>query len=154
MTSVVFNPRVKMRKPAFTPPVFDKFFDEFLNQDWPPFFTSAGIDAVSRPAVNILESDTDYRIEVAAPGLEKGDFKISVNKDILSISAEKPAPAEESDKILRREFSFLNFQRGFRLPNSVDVNGIHAAYLNGILTVTLPKREEAKVKPPVNIEIA
>ena len=144
MTSVVFNPRVKMRKPAFTPPVFDKLFDEFLNQDWPPFFTSAGIDAVSRPAVNILEGDADFRIELAAPGLEKADFKISVNKDILSISAEKPVLAEESD----------NFQRGFRLPNTVNVNGIRAAYAGGILTVTLPKREEARVKPPMNIEIA
>lgn len=153
MTSVVFNPRVKVRKPAFTPPVFDKLFDEFLNQDW-PFLGSAGIDAVSRPAVNILESDSDFRLEVAAPGLEKSDFKVAVNKDILSISAEKPAKDEEGANILRREFSFLNFQRGFRLPNTVDVSGIQAAYHNGILTVTLPKREEARIKPPVNIEIA
>ena len=153
MTSVVFNPRVKVRKPAFTPPVFDKLFDDFLNQDW-PLFSSTGIDAVSRPAVNILESDADFRIEVAAPGLEKSDFKVNLNKDILSIAAEKPVPAEENDKILRREFSFLNFQRGFRLPTTVDVSGIHAAYTNGILIVTLPKREEARVKPSVTIEIA
>ncbi len=154
MTSVVFNPGVKIRKPAFTPPVFDKLFDEFLNQDWPSFFSSTGIDAVSRPSVNILEGEADFRIELAAPGLEKADFKISVNKDILFISAEKPVPADENVKILRREFSYLNFQRGFRLPNTVDVNGIRAAYAGGILTVTLPKREEARLKPAINIEIA
>lgn len=153
MTSVLFNPKVRMHKPAFTPPVFDKLVNEFLQSEWPQF-GSGGVNAVSRPAVNMLESDADYRIELAAPGLEKGDFKVSVEKDILSISAEKPAPADENEKILRREFSFLNFQRGFRLPAVVDVSGIHAAYNNGVLTVTLPKREEARVKPPREIEIA
>jgi HSP20 family protein len=153
MTSVVFNPKVSMNKSVFTPPAFDKLVNEFINSDWPQF-GAGGVNAVSRPAVNILESDADYRIEVAAPGLEKSDFKVSINKDILSISTEKPAPAEENGKVLRREFSFLNFQRGFRLPNIVDVTGIQAAYNNGVLTVTLPKREEARVKPPREIEIA
>lgn len=153
MTSVVFNPSLKMRKPAFTPPVLDKLFDDLLRQDW-PFLNVPGTDAALRPAVNILESDADFRIEVAAPGLEKSDFKVEVNKDILTISAGKEAQAVEGVKILRREFSFLNFQRSFRLPNSVDVNSIQAGYQNGILTVTLPKRDEARVKPPVNIEIA
>lgn len=153
MTSVVFNPLVKMRKPTFTPPVFDKLFDDLVRQDW-PFLHVPGTDAALRPAVNILEGDADFRIELAAPGLEKGDFKVEVNKDILTISAGKEAQPVEGLKILRREFSFLNFQRSFRLPNSVDVTGIQAAYNNGILTVTLPKRDEARVKPPVNIEIA
>lgn len=153
MTSVVFNPNLKVRKPAFTPPVLDKLFDDLLRQDW-PFLNVPGTDSALRPAVNILESDADFRIEVAAPGLEKSDFKVEVNKDILTISAGKEAQNVEGVKILRREFSFLNFQRSFRLPNSVDVNGIQAGYQNGILTVTLPKRDEARVKPPVNIEIA
>lgn len=153
MTSVLFNPKGRMHKPVFTPPVFDKLVNEFLQSEWPQF-GGGSVNAVSRPAVNMLESDADYRIELAAPGLEKGDFKVSVEKDILSISAEKPTPAAENEKILRREFSFLNFQRGFRLPAVVDVSGIQAAYNNGVLTVTLPKREEARVKPPREIEIA
>jgi HSP20 family protein len=153
MTSVVFNPSLKMRKPAFTPPVFDKLLDDIRRQDW-PFLNVPGTDTAFRPAVNILEGEADFRIELAAPGLEKSDFKVEVNKDILTVSAGKEAQSEAEVKILRREFSFLNFQRSFRLPNSVDVNGIQAAYNNGILTVTLPKRDEARVKPPVNIEIA
>ncbi len=142
-----------MRKPAFTPPVFDKLLDDIRRQDW-PFLNVPGTDTAFRPAVNILEGEADFRIELAAPGLEKSDFKVEVNKDILTVSAGKEAQSEAEVKILRREFSFLNFQRSFRLPNSVDVNGIQAAYNNGILTVTLPKRDEARVKPPVNIEIA
>ena len=153
MTSVVFNPSVKFRKPAFTPPVLDKLLDDIRRQDW-PFLNVPGTDTALRPPVNILESEADFRIELAAPGLEKSDFKVEVNKDILTVSAGKEAQAEAEVKILRREFSFLNFQRSFRLPNSVDVNAIQAGYQNGILTITLPKRDEARVKPPVSIEIA
>ncbi len=154
MTSVVFNPRVPLiRKPAFIPASIDKMLDEFFSQDW-PFGHTSTIEGVSRPMVNIRETDSDFCLAFAAPGLEKSDFKIAVNKDLLTVSVEKAAPAEETGKILRREFGFFNFQRSFRLPNSVDVNAISATYNNGILEVTLPKREEARVKPPIQIEIA
>lgn len=152
MTSVVLNPRVKMRKPLVGVPVFDRVWEDFLRTDW-LFAGAAGVESVSRPAVNIVEGDSDYRIELAAPGLVKSDFKISVNKDILSVSVEKELKTEGKNKILRREFSFSNFQRSFRLPNTVQVSGIRAGYENGILTITLPKREEARVKPPVEVQI-
>jgi HSP20 family protein len=141
-----------MRKPLTTSPVFDRAWDEFLSNDW-PFAGSGGIEAVSRPPVNIVEGDADYRIEIAAPGLVKSDFKITFNKDILTIAVEKEVAVEGKDKILRREFSFLNFQRSFRLPNTIDVAGIRASYEQGILLVVLPKREEARVKPPMDIRI-
>ncbi len=152
MTSVVLHPRLKMRKPLTTSPVFDRAWDEFLSNDW-PFAGPGGIEAVSRPPVNIVEGDADYRIEIAAPGLVKSDFKITFNKDILTIAVEKEVAVEGKDKILRREFSFLNFQRSFRLPNTIDVAGIRASYEQGILLVVLPKREEARVKPPMDIRI-
>lgn len=127
--------------------------DEFFGQDW-PFGQLSTVQNASRPMVNVWETDNDFRLAFAAPGLEKSDFKIAVNKDLLTVSVEKEAPAEETGKVLRREFGFFNFQRSFRLPNSVDVNAISATYHNGILEVTLPKREEARVKPPIQIEIA
>ena len=152
MTSVVLHPRLKMRKPLTTSPVFDRAWDEFLSNDW-PFAGNGGIEAVSRPPVNIVERDADYRIEIAAPGLVKGDFKITFNKDILTIAVEKDVAVEGNDKILRREFSFLNFQRSFRLPNTIEAAGIRASYEQGILSVVLPKREEARVKPPMDVRI-
>ncbi|MPN05885.1 Alpha-crystallin [bioreactor metagenome] len=87
--------------------------------------------------------------------MEKGDFKISVNQGILSISSEKKMENEtkEGEQFTRREFSYQSFCRSFSLPLSVDSEKIAAKYDNGILTVSIPKREEAKPKPERTIEI-
>lgn len=107
------------------------------------------------PAVNVAESAEGYRIEVAAPGLQKSDFKLNLDHNRLTISAEKENKAEEkSEKYTRREFSYSSFQRTFTLPTTVDGEKINAAYVDGVLQVELPKREEAKVKPARTIEIA
>jgi HSP20 family protein len=153
MTSVVLNPRVKVRKPLVASPVFNRVWEDFLLSDW-PFAGSVGVEAVSRPPINMVEGDAEYRIEIAAPGLTKRDFKIGIDKDILTVSVEKEASVEGKEKVLRREFSFSNFQRSFRLPNTVQVEGIRATYENGILLLTLPKSDSARVKPPVDIKIA
>lgn len=109
------------------------------------------------PAVNVKEDDGTFSLEVAAPGLNKEDFKVKVDKDILTISSEVENKTEDTDsagKYTRKEFSYRSFQRSFTLPESVDGDGINAKYENGVLHVSLPKREEAKVKPAREIEIA
>ncbi|MDH4460121.1 MAG: Hsp20/alpha crystallin family protein [Flectobacillus sp.] len=106
----------------------------------------------SLPAVNISESETAYLLELAAPGLNKEDFKLNVQANRLVISAKKEAvkeqeeKAENSVKYTRKEFSFTDFQRAFTLPKNVDVSKVEATYTNGILTVSVPKKEEEKVK--------
>jgi len=98
----------------------------------------------SAPAVNVAETADAYRLEVAAPGLSKEAFKIEVEEDRLSISAEQSTVETEGLKYNRREFGYATFKRTFRLPKLVHVEGIEAQYENGILHVQVPKREETK----------
>ncbi len=108
------------------------------------------------PAVNVKENDQAFTIEVAAPSLKKDDFKVNYENGRLSISSEKKTENEEKegDKYTRREFSYQSFQRSFTVAeNTVDADKIGAAYENGILRITLPKREEVKPKPAKQIKI-
>jgi HSP20 family protein len=99
------------------------------------------------PAVNIYENETSFEIELAAPGLKKEDFKISLEKDVLSISAEiKASTGTENKKTTRKEFSFQSFKRFFNLPDLIDHSNIDAKYQDGILSVTIAKKEEEIVK--------
>lgn len=134
------------RQSPFFPVLSDFFGDNFLNDtDW---FTS--------PAVNIAENNDAFRIEVAAPGLTKEDFKINVEKRMLEISSEKTCTKEEgkeNERYYRKEFQYTGFKRSFSLPSYVDTDNIKASYKDGILCVTVPKKEEAKDKPAKMIEI-
>ncbi|MBN2766392.1 MAG: Hsp20/alpha crystallin family protein, partial [Paludibacteraceae bacterium] len=107
------------------------------------------------PSVNIKENADAFMVEVAAPGFEKGDFKIELNLNTLSISSEKKVENEtrEGEVFTKREFSYQSFSRSFTLPQIADGDRIEANYQNGILTVLIPKREEAKPKPARMIEI-
>jgi HSP20 family protein len=128
--------------------------DEFFGRD----FLGSYFDdqtGVNTPAVNIVEGKDDFRIEVAAPGLEKKDFNIDLDHNVLTISSEKKEERKEEDKkFMRREFSYTSFKRSFTLPNTVDANKIEANHKDGILNITIPKREEAKEKPPRQIKIS
>ena len=107
------------------------------------------------PAVNIIEGEKDFKVEVAAPGLHKEDFKVHVEKNVLEISAEKKNEnVSENKKFLRREFNYGEFKRTFSLPSSVNVEKIKAAHQNGVLTVEIPKRDEAKVNPRKQISVS
>lgn len=107
------------------------------------------------PAINVIENKEGFRIEVAAPGLEKSDFKLNLENNQLTISAQKQdSKEEETSKYSRREFKYNSFQRTFTIPNTVNGAQIAASYDAGILNVSLPKREEAKEKPAREIEIA
>ncbi|MFD2146902.1 Hsp20/alpha crystallin family protein [Mucilaginibacter antarcticus] len=102
--------------------------------------------AASRvPAANIFENDNQFDVELAIPGLNKEDIKISLDKSVLSVSADKKAEtADENKKITKREFSFNAFSRSFTLPESADQTKIEADYTAGILKLTIAKKEEAK----------
>lgn len=107
------------------------------------------------PSVNVVELPKAFRIEVAAPGLEKGDFKINLEKDMLTISVVKEKEeTKEDERYYRREFSYGSFERSFRLPETIHAEGITASYDNGVLNVNLPKREEAIEQPAREIEIS
>lgn len=115
-------------------------FDNFLNDT---FLSDRMISRV--PAVNISESEGNYHIELAAPGLKKEDFKINLDKNVLSISAEQELEEKDEKKnYSRREYSYNSFVRSFNLPDSVDQSNIEAQYQNGILKINVAKREEAK----------
>lgn len=107
------------------------------------------------PAVNVKETDTEFELEVAAPGMKKDDFQINLENDILTISSEREEEKEEENgRFARQEFSYQSFQRTFSLPeNMVDSEKIDAKYHDGILHLTLPKLEHAKTKPPRQIKI-
>lgn len=127
------------------------FVEEFFNSDFP--MNRSWVTA-STPGVNVIEGNNEFKIEVAAPGLNKEDFKIHLDNNLLSISANKEVKNEENDeKYTRREFSYTSFVRTFTLPESVMGDKISAHHKNGILTIHVPKKEEAKVKPAREIAI-
>ena len=130
-----------------------KVFDHFFNGGISDFIGSDFL--VSNPSINIVETKDAYRLEVAAPGLEKEDFNLKVEKGFLQVSAERKEEneIEEEGKFTRREFNYTSFSRSFKLPETVDDNAINADYINGVLTVTLPKVEEEKMKIQKVIEV-
>lgn len=136
-------------------PTFNSFFDDFVTRDFTPS-NRWNESNWTTPSVNIRQNENEYTLEVAAPGYQKNDFKVEINDNILTISSErKHEESEENNgQITRKEFSYASFERRFNLPeNVVDEEKIHASYENGILQITLPKREEVKPRPARMIDI-
>lgn len=123
------------------PALFDRFLDNDLF-DWSNRNFSK--TNTTLPSVNIKEGSQEFVVEVAAPGLEKGDFKIELNRDLLTVSSEKKVEKETSEgqQFTCREFSYQSFSRSFTLPNIADGDKIAAKYENGILSISIPKKEE------------
>lgn len=137
------------RNNSFFPSVFSDFFDNdrFFNNQW--FNNEQSV-----PAVNIKENDSSFNVEFAAPGFKKTDFKINVDHNVLTISAEKKDEKnEENDRYTRKEFAYSSFSRSFTLPQSVDSEKIDAKYNDGILNLSIPKRAEDKNKNKREITI-
>ena len=137
------------------PSLIDNFFSRDL-MDWNNSnFSSTN---TTLPAVNILENDESYEIEVAAPGMKKNDFQIKLDNNQLTISSERKMENNErhSDgNYYRREFSYQSFRRTFTLPEQeIEGDKISANYSDGILKVNLPKKEEVKPKPAREIKIS
>lgn len=124
---------------------FPSFLDEFFGADVFDSSRNSGIGN-ALPAVNVKESESNFELEVAAPGMKKEDFKIELDKNVLGISSEsKTEDLEEKKKYRRREFSYRSFKRTFTLPENVDADNIKANYSEGVLKIEIPKKvEEAR----------
>lgn len=140
-----------MRNQNWLPSLFNDFFgDEWMSMQH---------KHASVPAINIIENEKDFRVELAVPGTTKEDFKVNVNADNeLVISLEKRSEKEEKEgdkdkkeghrgTYLRREFSYTSFQQSFSLPDDVDRQKISAKVENGVLTIDLPKKEVTPAAP-------
>ena len=139
--------------PSF-PSLFDRFFDGDL-MDWNRSNYSSTNSTL--PAVNVKEDDNEFLIQVAAPGMAKEDFVVNYDNGNLTISSEHKYENEEKDKgrVTRQEFSYQSFKRAFTVPETiVEADKIAAKYEDGILYLTLPKRDEVKPKPPKQIAIS
>jgi HSP20 family protein len=136
-------------------PTISNFFDDFFTRDlfnWP----SSSSTGTSIPKVNIYETDAEFHVEMAAPGMTKDDFKVELDNNMLTISSQKESENVLDDKknYQRREYSFQSFVRSFHLPDSAEAEKINAKYADGILNLVIPKKEEAKRKPVKTIKIS
>lgn len=142
MTTVKFN-----RKPFAGP--FNSLVDDFFTE-LPAVFKNDfnNYDRKAFVPVNVKETDKNYLMEVVAPGFEKTDFKVNLDQNLLTISAEKNTSAslstDQNEKQIRREYSYQSFKRSFTLDEKIDATNIEASYINGVLTLNLPKKVEVK----------
>ena len=126
---------------------FPTFFDDFI-KPWNEWFDNENTlwsRQARIPSVNITENKDEYNVSLAVPGMKKDDFKIDVQGNILTISCEKNETTEEKEKrYTRREYSYSSFSRSFTLPDEVNSEKIDARYEDGLLKLSLPRKEEAK----------
>ena len=151
MTLVSVKPAIRRRSNLN----LDRWMGELFRVETPRHTQwSAKNNGLTYPPVNVVELADQFQIQVAAPGMDKGDFEIKVEKDVLTISGQHERPAVEGENYRRKEFGSYAFKRHFQLPDTVEAGAIQASYVNGVLLVAVPKREEAKEKPPRKIEVA
>jgi HSP20 family protein len=138
-------------------PTLPGFFNDFLNRDWYDWSNqNFSLTNTTIPSVNIKETENEFEVDMAAPGMAKDDFRIELNNSVLTISSEKQSDSKTNDgkNITRREFSYQSFSRSFTLPAIVETDKISAKYENGILRLNIPKKEEAKPKPVKQITVS
>ncbi len=129
---------------VFADDIFNKSISDFLGSD----------HTLNQPASNIVELNDRFTIDLAAPGLTKEDFNIKLDKNYLIVSSEKKSEAESGEgKFTRKEFNYSSFKRSFLLPKEANQQEISASYNNGVLSITLLKKEEEQEKGAVEIEI-
>ncbi|WP_373073435.1 Hsp20/alpha crystallin family protein [Zeaxanthinibacter enoshimensis] len=151
--------QVKLKRRPFGQFLSQDLFDidDFFENQWKrrkmfseDFWNGKSVE----PAMNIKETEEKFEVEMSAPGFEKKDFEVSLDEGYLHIKAEKSESAEEKEEdYTRREFSYNSFERSLKLPESVKEVPVDAKYKNGILHFELVKKEGAKKKEPIKIEI-
>ena len=139
----------------FTPGVFktlsDNIFDHFLfNREDEPNYAGP---YSGRPHTNIVEENDKFRIELALPGYSKEQINMNFHEDILTVIANVEDNSQQGKKFITREFGLKNFSKRFTIPHTLDTDSINAEFANGILSITILKKEEAKVKQPVEVQI-
>ncbi len=138
------NPRYSVNRN-----LVDELFNNFLVNDSQPSSCS------HNPAANVYETEKDFNIELALPGFDKEEVELKFHNDILTISAKHKEDKEVKElKYVRREFGTKNYTKRYELPETANVEKIAAAFKNGILTITIPKKEEAVEKAPIEIKIS
>jgi HSP20 family protein len=136
-------------------PSWSNLLEDVFNRELPNVFTSNFNTGFSLPKVNIKETPDSFEVEMAIPGVKKSDLKIDLDNDIISISTEVNEETEQKEEnFTRKEFGYSSFKRTFTLPESVDDTKIDAIYKDGILSIKLPKKEEAKKRPARTIKIS
>lgn len=125
----------------------NNFFDDFFTKELFDF-NNAGFaqSGITQPSVNVKDMDERFEIQVAAPGMKKEDFTVNLERNVLTISSEKQTQNEEKDEdgnFSRREFNYSSFRRSFTLPEAVEHENIEAAYEDGLLKITVPKKEKS-----------
>lgn len=140
-------------------PSIPSLLNDFLANDWLSSpFANWRTSGATMPSVNVRETNDAFHIEVAAPGMKRDHFKVELDNNFLTISAEFEQKSEENKEgegYTRREFSYQSFQRSFALPeNKVEGEKVAAKYVDGILHITVPKKEAAKAKPAKQIKVA
>jgi len=148
----ILNKKAMNTLRIFTPGVFkslsDNAFDHFLfNREYQPEFHAG------RPHTNIVEEDDKFKIELALPGYSKEQISMKYHEDILTVNAKVEDNGQDGMKYLTREFGLKNFSKRFTIPQTIDADKISAAFSNGMLSITVPKKEQAKVKEPVEVQI-
>jgi HSP20 family protein len=124
---------------------FNSFVDDFFTELPDLFRNEAEPQWKGFVPVNILETEKGYSLEVVAPGFEKTDFKVNLDQQVLTISAEKKEEVkEENKKQIRKEYNYRSFKRVFTIDEKIEANSIEAQYVNGVLTLNLPKKETVK----------
>jgi len=144
---------VKSKSNPVLPSILDDIFSTDSHRGWRN--TNFSDTDTTLPAVNIKENEDEFKVELAVPGMNKKDFQIDLENDVLTIFSEKKEENEASkDNYTRKEYSYQSFKRSFNLPkNVVNSDKIKASYINGELIIAIPKREEAKPKPARLIEV-
>ncbi|MFQ3575664.1 MAG: Hsp20/alpha crystallin family protein [Cytophagales bacterium] len=130
--------------------LFNTFFDDFLGKENYGRF----VNNLTVPSVNVVETNENFKVELAVPGYKKEDFKVSIENNVLKISSETEKQIESEGKQLIKEYHYSSFERSFSLPDTIQLDRIEAKYEDGILQLVLPKKEEAKLVGPRTIAIA
>lgn len=155
LVTVPKNGRIINKNRNINYPTWSSWIDDLFGVDETPWLNSNFNSGITTPKVNIKETTDSYIVEMAIPGMNKSDFEISIDNKMLFISAEVENKNEETtDEYSLREFGFSSFKRSFSLPETVDDAKINANYTDGILKVHIPKKEEAKQRPPRTIKIS
>ncbi len=144
-----YNPHYSVNKN-----LVDEMYNNFLKNDYHENYVKNG---AKQPATNVFETETDFKLEMLLPGFAKEDVQINYHKNLLTIKVDKEKKdenAEEAFTYAHREFGTFNFEKQFKIPNSVNIETVDAKFENGILSIVLPKKEEALEKAPVEIKIS
>ena len=144
-----YNPRYSVNRS-----LVNEMFNNFRTSDYHEDYLQ---NCKKQPAINIFETENDFKIELLLPGFTKEDLQINYHNEMLTVKVDKKeaeAVKAEEFKYEHREFGLFNFEKQFKVPYSVKTDGIDARFENGILNIVLPKKEEALEKAPVDIKVS